>query len=606
MSATVHQLHPRPDLHEEEGDRPVIAPVPTEVARVALTDRTVAVVAAARKHAGPAARGTVAHAGLSLAGTWRGAGAVWRWAVADEYGKHKDTRPDLVEKTRERRQKWGRWGALAVVVGVQQLAVRWPHLTIVAAIVVFVVAGVVERRIRAGSMPEDAGRKALGKHPGAKAVRRVVADVKLGKVDEIRVIGPVTRDGDAWTAMVEPPGGTTYQAAQKRIPELAAAIGVGLSQVAVDPVRGHNGRFILWCADADPLSAPPIPSPLLDADRWNIWRDRVPMGRDVRGRPVSFALPERSILVSGEAGGGKSVACANLLCAVALDPFVRLVLADAKGVDLIDFADMAEVYIGRPEPPRLLAALGDVQAEMDERYAAMARARIKTVTEEFAAEHDIYPLLIHIDELAFYMRSDLGPAITEALRDIVSRGRASLIIVSAATQRPSSKIIDTDLRDLISIRMSMRVTTPESSDMGLGRGWAKQGFDASRFDATQRGAALLLAEGTTPVAMRTGMLTDKQITAICRRAYSLREQAGTLPKSDARPAVRLLKQVLAAMGDREKVPTADLLAALPEHTAESLADALRPLGVRPDDLWIDSRSQRGYRRADVMRALERA
>jgi len=167
--------------------------------------------------------------------------------------------------------------------------------------------------------------------------------------------------------------------------------------------------------------------------------------------------------------------------------------------------------------------------------------------------------------------------------------------------------VDTDLRDLIGIRVAMRCNTDTASDMILSQGWAKVGFSSKSFDMAQRGAAYLLAEGDMPVGMRTYFLGDKDVTGILRRAYGLREQAGTLPQSDARPAVRLLKSVIGAMREGDKTPTVEVLAGLGgEWTAESLADALRPLGVRPDQLWIDGGNVKGYRRTDIQRALERA
>lgn len=51
-------------------------------------------------------------------------------------------------------------------------------------------------------------------------------------------------------------------------------------------------------------------------------------------------------------------------------------------------------------------------------------------------------------------------------------------------------------------------------------------------------------------------------SALTKRAYRLREDAGSLPMSDARPGVRLLKAVLAAMGEADRIHTADLLADL--------------------------------------------
>lgn len=575
---------------------------------------TVAAGRSAARAAKPVAVTVVRHTGYGVAGLWRAGGGGWRWCTAAELSGHLTAKPEMVAKERARRRKVAGWGSLAGLVVVVQVGNTWWPALAIAAVIAFVAAGVVERRLRHSFEPADAGRKALGKHPGSKAVRRAVAAVKLGKFDEIRVVGPVTRDQDlAWMALVEPPEGVTYQVAQKRQAELAAAIGVGQSQVAVDPVKGNNGRFMLWVADSDPLIGAPIQSPLLGTERFDFWTDKIPFGQDVRGRPYGFSMVERTVLISGEPGGGKSVACNDLLCPLALDPGFELDLVDGKQVELVDYEDIARFLLARPDPDAFVDYLLEEQEEIEDRYSAMKRARVKALTREIAEDLGLRPRLLHVDELAFFTRGRRGKDITELLRDRVSRGRAAMLLTSAATQRPSSEVIDTDLRDLISIRVGLRSTTPDASDMGLGRGWAKLGYSTAMFDPMQRGAALVLAEGSVPVRMRTTMLKDKEISSICRRAYRLREAAGTLPKSDTRPAVRLLKAVLAAFEGADKASTERILGVLTsqhlaaaEFDATKLADELRPLDVRPADQWIDGRNQRGYRRVDVLRALDRA
>ena len=52
----------------------------------------------------------------------------------------------------------------------------------------------------------------------------------------------------------------------------------------------------------------------------------------------------------------------------------------------------------------------------------------------------------------------------------------------AATQRPSSDIIPTSLRDLFGYRWAFRCTTDASSDVILGHGWANRGYTAASID----------------------------------------------------------------------------------------------------------------------------
>lgn len=572
-------------------------------------------VARFRRRGVPLARSGGRHLGYGLLGIGRATRAGWRWLTAAELSQHMGSRPEMLVRERERRRKialWASGGSAAAV-----LWLLWISAALVAlvALVVLLGASAVEQRLRKVDQGEAAGRRAVGTNPSGKAVRRAISAAKLGRFDDIRVIGPVTRDGGtAWVAQVELPAGITSASAVKRQPQLASALGVDLAQLAVDPVKGHGGRVLVWCADTDPLAGDPIPSPLVGrVTAFDVWSEKISPGVDVRGRPVAFSLPERSILTGGEPGSGKSVGSNNVLCAVSLDPHVPLWLADGKGgADLMDYEPLAARFLADPDPAALLAMCRDAQDDMSDRYRKLRALGAKKLTREIAEQLGVNLTVFHIDELQFFAASDLGKDIINALWDLVSRGRAAGWAVSCATQRPSGDVVPTKLRDILSIRWALRCTTPDASDTILGRGWAGQGYSAHTLDSTQRGAGLLLAEGSTPAAMRTYFLGDRDVTALTRRAYTLRETAGTLPQSDARPGVRLLKAALAAMGETDKVSTVELLAELTGHPpyaeweATRLADELRPLGVRPGDQWINGANLRGYRRADVMRALERA
>jgi S-DNA-T family DNA segregation ATPase FtsK/SpoIIIE len=199
------------------------------------------------------------------------------------------------------------------------------------------------------------------------------------------------------------------------------------------------------------------------------------------------------------------------------------------------------------------------------------------------------------------------------LRDHVSRGRYVGKFTSAATQRPSGKVVDTELRDLLSIRLALRCNTPQASDMILGQGWASRGYNAQLIDASQRGSGLLFAEGSMPLTGRTGFLDDPDVTRLARTAYKIRQQAGTLPVTETHPGRLLLAACIAACGEAEKIWTADLLSRVARDPAWAnladdpleLARLLRPYGLAPKGQDIDGTNRNGYRRSWFVDALER-
>jgi S-DNA-T family DNA segregation ATPase FtsK/SpoIIIE len=108
------------------------------------------------------------------------------------------------------------------------------------------------------------------------------------------------------------------------------------------------------------------------------------------------------------------------------------------------------------------------------------------------------------------------------LIDALDFGRAVGIIVVAATQRLSSDIIPTSLRDLFAWRFAGRCTTDVSSDIVLGHGWKDRGWSANTISPTNPGAGLLIAEGGVPQFIKAAYLSDHDCTRIADYAARLR------------------------------------------------------------------------------------
>jgi S-DNA-T family DNA segregation ATPase FtsK/SpoIIIE len=135
-------------------------------------------------------------------------------------------------------------------------------------------------------------------------------------------------------------------------------------------------------------------------------------------------------------------------------------------------------------------------------------------------------ILLAVDEIAYFSATAGDKKSQEQfsalLRDLVARGRAVGIIVVAATQRPSSDIIPTSLRDLFAWRFAGRCTTDVSSDIVLGHGWAARGWSSNTISPTNPGAGLLIAEGGTPQLVKTAYLSDADCGRIARYAATVR------------------------------------------------------------------------------------
>jgi S-DNA-T family DNA segregation ATPase FtsK/SpoIIIE len=251
--------------------------------------------------------------------------------------------------------------------------------------------------------------------------------------------------------------------------------------------------------------------------------DPVPLGIDEYGTPIATTLVERSLIAGGEPGSGKSTAIQLTIAFTALCLDVtRFYFFDAKQVELGAWKHLATESIG-VEIQKGIEVLSALQAEMNETYSHLLDSGLRKLPRGTAG----YTVVV-VDELAAYTSVYGDPkqqkAFSTLLRDVVSRGRAAGIVVIAATQRPSSDVVPTSLRDLFGYRWAFRCTTEASSDIILGEGWSRRGWNAAEIspDDSARGIGLLRAEGGVPRRVKAARLRDEEIDAIRDAALDLR------------------------------------------------------------------------------------
>lgn len=652
----LHEEVDMPDGHEVALREPADV-TPLEPTRVWTPRRTINVVVAPisrqldvvrNEHGGllgagaKATRASVTYGGIGLG---RAAGAWWRWVTAAEHAPVLATQPQFVAQERARRRKISLYTLATAVAGdgALWLFADWPWwgapaILLAATAAAGGAAEVIMRRTRAdqeeGQDSAGAVARDIGTNPSGKAVRKLFVEAKIAKrIEDVKVITPgVLRDGAAWTCEVELPGDVTYAEVVKKRDKLAGASGRGIARMHLDPVPDHEGRVRIWSPDRDPMSGPPIMSPLIGRETaFDVWSERIYMGRSPRGQVVSFSPIGKAMLTGGEPGSGKSVADDQVLCAVALDPNTQLVLADAKRVELAVYKRIAAEYLTKPDPDAYLSMIEWLVAEMDRRYEVMEDAGVVKITAKNWRRLDCPFLLFHTDEVQFFTTSKLGGKdgdITKGLADLVGRGRAAGLFTSVATQRPAAEVVPTRLRDIMTTKLAMMCFTNAASDTILGQGMASKGYSGAQFDKDHKGAGWLHAEGSAPVQIRTGYLHkpdegeagNDDVRDIVDVAYRLRSAAGTLPYSESNPDVILVSTLLDIVGGADGMWTQDLLPRLnrveefADMAAGELAKRLRAILAEPDfgpkGLWLEDeqgkqRSRNGYARADLERALQR-
>ena len=261
--------------------------------------------------------------------------------------------------------------------------------------------------------------------------------------------------------------------------------------------------------------------------------DPVHVGIDEFGQPKRLPLIERNMLIGGDPGSGKSGLLNAIVGHAALSLDCRLCLLDGKRVELGQWRRCADAFVGA-SLPAAIALLLRLQTMMDNRYDYLEDCERRKIIPA-----DVFlPYLVAIDEIA-YFSATVGKKpdreeFSVLLRDLVARGRAVGLIVVAATQRPSSDIIPTSLRDLFAWRFAGRTSTDSSSDIVLGHGWANRGWSANTISPTNPGAGLLIAENGSPELVKVAYLDDRTCAAIAAYAATLRATV----RATGQPALR--------------------------------------------------------------------
>jgi S-DNA-T family DNA segregation ATPase FtsK/SpoIIIE len=254
--------------------------------------------------------------------------------------------------------------------------------------------------------------------------------------------------------------------------------------------------------------------------------DPIYVGIDEYRQPVYTTIMYRNLLAGGEPGGGKSGLLNTIVSHAALSTDCDLVLLDGKLVELGPWRDVADIFVG-PSLAEAIAVLERLRIVLNTRYEWLDSFRAAgQVRRKIVKDDGVKAILTVIDELALYSATEGSKQEQEhfvsLLRDLVSRGRAAAMPVVAATQRPSHDIIPTSLRDLFGYRAAFRCTTPNSSDIVLGHGWAAQGYSAQDISPVNQGECLLITEGGLPRRTKVCYLTDTHIRDIADQAEMIR------------------------------------------------------------------------------------
>jgi hypothetical protein len=409
----------------------------------------------------------------------------------------------------------GRWAALAAVVGLIAVCLAVPVL-----------------RRRVGRWLSG-GRLRRRWDAACRFAELATINDRIPRITKVRWVPA----GERLRVRI-PKGGTAEDLADVA-ERIAVVLRVREVRVARDVDRAHRAHVEVvrrdpFLASGNAPDGGLVAWPWAGREQVSLWGP-FPIGIDEIGDVVWMTLVGRNVLLGGEPGAGKSSALSVLIAAAALDPSVRIWGLDAKRLELALWRPVLDRFVGN-DIDAAIEAMTDLQTIMDDRYAALEVTGRRKVSP---ADGPLY--LFAIDELRFFTaHSDRKKrqVFNDLAIDLAARGRAAGIILAAATQKPSTDVVPSSLRDLLAYRWAMRCTTKDASDTILGAGWATAGFSAATIDTRTPGVGLLLAEGDTPRKVRSAYLSDEEIRIIAARGKALRDHDATVQTTVVRAAER--------------------------------------------------------------------
>lgn len=185
---------------------------------------------------------------------------------------------------------------------------------------------------------------------------------------------------------------------------------------------------------------------------------------DIGNMYIYDAIRDPNLLLFGQPGSGKSSTLHAILTTL-IQYFpsdeLQLFLGDFKQSEFGVYEGVIHVKSVSLQPNEISPALGYIKKQCIERGKLLKEYRVRHIKDIPKEKRPPFIVLV-VDE--FVMIKDDG--IMDELLQIVSLGRAYGIYVILSMQRPSSTILSTDVRAMLTIRMGFRTVDRRNATMG--------------------------------------------------------------------------------------------------------------------------------------------
>ncbi|MDR2867847.1 MAG: DNA translocase FtsK, partial [Acholeplasmatales bacterium] len=196
------------------------------------------------------------------------------------------------------------------------------------------------------------------------------------------------------------------------------------------------------------------------------------LGVDFDNKNCFFDLEDAPhLLIAGSTGKGKSVCLNTIIVSLLLrnNPSeVRLILVDPKRVELSDYAEIPHLLTPIIYDTKdAVKALGWLVGEMNERYRLFQEHKVKKISEfnekvnEDCSAESLPRIVLIIDELSNLM-NESSTEIDYYMETLANKARACGIHMICATQRPTVKVINGNIKNNFPKRIAFAV--PSATD----------------------------------------------------------------------------------------------------------------------------------------------
>jgi S-DNA-T family DNA segregation ATPase FtsK/SpoIIIE len=415
-----------------------------------------------------------------------------------------------------------------------------------------------------------------------------------------RWVSPTTRLGNGWHTQLQLPLGVTVE----MIADKKQVLGHNLMRKPIEvwptEPREQPGVLDLWVADSGVLTKPVPAWPLLTEGTADFFKG-VPVALNARGEQVIGRLMAANYLIAGIMGSGKSSLVVALLLGAMLDPLVEIdVHVLAYNSDYDAMRPRLRSLVKGDDDEHVVAAMDTLRAlagEVSRRGQELERLGTDTKVTREMAERDpsMRPRIVVFDEVhELFSHKVYGEEAKELALKVTKKARKTAIMMLWITPDADAASLPRGIAKTVSHRVAFAINDHQGNDSILGTGMHKNGYSATTLVAGEDvGTAMAAGFGKSPGLIRSYYVrkdakTD-EVTPVVARAVAMREGVTLAPAIPAGEPVDHLADVLAVLGDEDRVRTPEVLHRLKNRNASQyggwdggrLKAFLDPLGAGP-------------------------